>query len=149
MSGLRVHYRPPGEFEECVLDVLAGVSFLRGVGAGAIAVVGHSFGGAVVIKAAELSPHVVAVAALSPQLHGTRASNISGSRCCSCMACATTYWSIGASEDVLRARSSRSGSCYLYADAGHGLAEASDALQGLLSEWLPSAVRDVPYAGRN
>jgi hypothetical protein len=55
VTGLRLHYRQPGEFEECVLDVLAGVSLLRGLGAtGGVALVGHSFGGAVVIKAGEL-----------------------------------------------------------------------------------------------
>ena len=59
LSGLRLHYRRPGDLQECVLDVLAGVSLLRGMGAtGGIALVGHSFGGAVVIKAGELSPQV-------------------------------------------------------------------------------------------
>ena len=72
MTGLRLHYRQPGEFEECVLDVLGGVSFLRGVGAQRVVLVGHSFGAAVVIKAGELSDAVAGVAALSPQLYGTR-----------------------------------------------------------------------------
>ena len=30
---LRVEYRKPNEFEECVLDVLAGCSFMKGIGA--------------------------------------------------------------------------------------------------------------------
>lgn len=59
ISGLRLHYRLPNEFGECVVDILAGVSFLRGIGADRVALVGHSFGGAVVIKAGELSPHVL------------------------------------------------------------------------------------------
>ena len=51
LASLRLHYRQPGEFEECVLDVLGGVSFLKGIGARRVALVGHSFGAAVVIKA--------------------------------------------------------------------------------------------------
>ncbi len=34
VSSLRVGYRQPGEFEECVLDVLGALSFLKGIGAG-------------------------------------------------------------------------------------------------------------------
>ena len=72
VTSLRLHYRHAGEFEDCVLDILAGCSVLQGIGADKIALVGHSFGGAVVIKAGELAPIVVAVASLSPQLFGTR-----------------------------------------------------------------------------
>ena len=72
VSTLRVDYRQPGEFVECVLDVLGALSFLKGVGAQRVVLAGHSFGGAVVIKAGELSPLVSGVVSLSPQLYGTR-----------------------------------------------------------------------------
>ena len=72
ITSLRIHYRKPGNFEESVMDVLAACSFLQGVGAKRIVVVGHSFGGAVVIKAGQLTPMVVAVVALAPQGYGTR-----------------------------------------------------------------------------
>jgi alpha/beta superfamily hydrolase len=72
ISTLRVNYRQPGEFVESVLDVLGALSFLKGVGAQRVVLVGHSFGGAVVIKAGELSPLVSGVISLSPQLYGTR-----------------------------------------------------------------------------
>src|SRR5947208_4592612 len=64
VSGLRLHYRHPNEFDECVVDVLAGVSFLRGVGASAIPLFAPSFRRAVVIKAGELSDVVRSVVAL-------------------------------------------------------------------------------------
>ncbi|MGA2602236.1 MAG: alpha/beta hydrolase [Bryobacteraceae bacterium] len=63
-------YRKPGQFIDCVLDVLLGIGFLRNQGTRRIALVGHSFGGSVVINAGVASPAVVAVAALSSQMTG-------------------------------------------------------------------------------
>lgn len=71
VSTLRLEYRHPGEFEECVMDALAGCSFLRGIGAERAVVVGHSFGGAVAVKAGELAPLIAAVCGLSSQRFGT------------------------------------------------------------------------------
>ena len=42
LTSLRLDYRMAGELEECVLDTLAGVSVLSGLGAERIALVGHS-----------------------------------------------------------------------------------------------------------
>lgn len=71
VSTLRLEYRQAGEFEECVMDALAGCSFLKGVGAERAVIVGHSFGGAVAVKAGELAPIVAAVCGLSSQRFGT------------------------------------------------------------------------------
>ncbi|MSQ15318.1 MAG: alpha/beta hydrolase [Dehalococcoidia bacterium] len=75
ITSLRLFFRTPGAepgpFEECVLDILGGVSFLKGVGAARIAVVGHSFSAAVAIKAATLSDKITGVAAIASQLYGT------------------------------------------------------------------------------
>ncbi len=70
MTSLRINYRQPGDLQESVLDTLAGISFLKGTGHTDIALVGHSFGGAVVIQAAANSPLVKAVLALSSQTYG-------------------------------------------------------------------------------
>jgi alpha/beta superfamily hydrolase len=66
----RLNYRAPNEFGECVLDAMAALSFLRGTGYRRAALVGHSFGGAVVINAGTLAPMVTTVVALSSQLAG-------------------------------------------------------------------------------
>lgn len=71
ISSLRLRYRQPHHFYECVLDVLAGVSFLRGLGADGVVLVGHAQGGAAAIMAGVLSDQVKAVAALAPQGFGT------------------------------------------------------------------------------
>ena len=72
IASLRLHYRKPNYLEDCVADTLLGVLYLvqqrgyRGVG-----LVGHSFGGAVVISAGALSDEVTTVVAMSSQTYGT------------------------------------------------------------------------------
>jgi fermentation-respiration switch protein FrsA (DUF1100 family) len=55
---------------ECILDVLVGLAWLEREGRTRVVLVGHSFGGAVVLNAAAESDLVVAVAALSSQSAG-------------------------------------------------------------------------------
>jgi len=148
ISGLRLHYREPGEFEECVLDVLAGVSFLRGVGAGGVALVGHSFGGAVVIKAGELSPHVAGVAALSPQLYGTRTVERLAKPLLLVHGMRDGILDHAASEDIY-ARAAEPKRLVLYAEADHTLAQNAQELEDLLAEWLPDVANRAPAPGRN
>jgi dienelactone hydrolase len=149
MSGLRIHYRKPSEFEECVLDVLAGVSFLRGVGAtGGIALVGHSFGGAVVIKAGEIAPAVVGVAALSPQLHGTRTVHQLGKPLLLVHGMRDAVLDHAASEDI-HARALEPKRLVLYAEADHMLTQSADALEELLATWLAETVARTPGINLN
>jgi dienelactone hydrolase len=149
LSGLRLHYRQPGEFEECVLDVLAGVSFLRGMGAtGGIALVGHSFGGAVVIKAGELADAVAGVAALSPQLHGTRTVDRLGKPLLLVHGMRDGILDHAASEDI-HARALEPKRLVLYAEADHMLSQSATSVEELLASWLPEIANSRPSAGRN
>ena len=66
----RTNYRLPNDFDECVLDTLATLTFLKSTGHERAALIGHSFGGAVVINAGTLSPLVKTVVAISSQLAG-------------------------------------------------------------------------------
>lgn len=134
---LRIDYRLPNDFEECVLDVLAGCSFLKGIGAADVALVGHSFGGAVVIKAGEIAPIVRGVAALSPQLYGTREVATLGKPLLLVHGMADTVLSHEASEDIYR-RAEEPKRIVLYADAGHSLVQAKEELDALMIAWLPS-----------
>src|SRR5512138_2995126 len=56
MSVVRVRFRLPGDLDEAALDVRAGVAVLEARGVERIGLVGHSFGGAVVIRAAAGAP---------------------------------------------------------------------------------------------
>lgn len=134
---LRLDYRQPNEFEECVLDVLAGCSLLKGIGATDVVLVGHSFGAAVVIKAGELAPIVRAVAALSTQLYGTREVENLGKPLLLVHGMEDTILDYEASEDVYR-RAREPKRLVLYATAGHSLSRAKDELTELVAEWIPA-----------
>jgi hypothetical protein len=70
IAGLRIHCRRPNELADCILDTLVAAAFLAGEGFDRIGLVGHSFGGAVVISAAALSSDITAVVPLSTQTYG-------------------------------------------------------------------------------
>ena len=72
IASLRMSYRYPNVLHECILDVLAGVTYLQHRGAAPVVLVGHSFGGAVVIAAGVVHPHVAGVVALAPQTYGAQ-----------------------------------------------------------------------------
>src|SRR3954463_3884018 len=50
-ASVQLDYRKPADLLPCVLDVLLGVQYLKSVGHSRVILVGHSFGGAVVISA--------------------------------------------------------------------------------------------------
>jgi len=136
LTSLRLHYREPGEFQECVLDVLAGLSLLKGLGARRVALVGHSFGAAVVIKAGELSDLVSGVAALSPQLYGTRTvQRLSPKPLLLVHGMSDNILDCAASSDIY-GRALEPKQIVLYEAADHSLASCADQLFELLSGWL-------------
>jgi pimeloyl-ACP methyl ester carboxylesterase len=146
---LRLEYRRPNQFEECVLDVLAGCSLLKGIGGTDVVLVGHSFGGAVVIKAGELAPIVRAVASLSTQLYGTREVENLGKPLLLVHGMEDSVLEHAASEDVYR-RALEPRRLVLYAEAGHSLIQAKDALTELLAEWIPARLAGASMeTGRN
>ena len=67
ISALRLSYRHPNVLPECALDVMAGVTYLTSCRAQLVVLVGHSFGGAVVMTAGALRAPVAGVVALAPQ----------------------------------------------------------------------------------
>jgi fermentation-respiration switch protein FrsA (DUF1100 family) len=75
LATLRVDFRgriAPGIVAEGVHDLEAGLAFLREEGLTRFGVVGHSFGGAVVIATAASAPDVASVATLSTQTAGAQ-----------------------------------------------------------------------------
>ena len=123
-----------------VCEVLGGVSCLRGVGAQRIALVGHSFGAAVVIKAGELSDAVVGVAALSPQLYGTRTvERLAPRRLLVVHGTADRVLDAEASRDI-HARAGEPKRLELYDGAGHSLKSCAEELFELVKSWLVEAM---------
>lgn len=136
VSGLELDYRRPGQLEPCVQDVLTGLAFLAELGKTRAALVGHSFGGAVVISAAAESRAVVAVAALSSQTAGTDAVSQIAPR--------PLLLVHGTADEILPERCSRDlyarakepKRLVLYPDCRHGLDQCREALDAELFGWL-------------
>jgi hypothetical protein len=70
ISSLRLCYRHPNVLPECALDIIAGVAYLTHCRSQPVILVGHSFGGAVVITVGALNAHVAGVVALAPPTYG-------------------------------------------------------------------------------
>ena len=135
VSTLRIHYRMAGEFEECVLDVLGACSFLSGVGAERVVLVGHSFGGAVVIKAGQILPIVCGVVSLSPQLFGTRQVEQLGKPLLLVHGTADAILHHAASEDIYE-RAQEPKRMVLIPNGGHGLAEDPETVHDEVSSFI-------------
>ena len=135
VSALRIHYRNAGEFEECVLDLLGACSFLSGVGAERIILAGHSFGGAVVIKTAQIMPQVAGVISLSPQLFGTRQVEDMAKPLLLIHGTADGILHHMASEDIYE-RANEPKRLVLIPDGGHGLAEDPDTVMSEMHQFV-------------
>jgi len=132
----RLGYRIPGEMGECVLDAMAGLSFLKGIGHQRAALIGHSFGGGVAIATATMNQMAAAVVAISSQLDG--AQNVAQ------LAPRPLLLIHGSADTVLRDESSRliferagePKTLKLFTGADHGLTQAGDQVFGLVRQWL-------------
>ena len=137
MAGLRLYYRFPNDLPQRVLDTMLGVKFLRAQGVRQIALVGHSFGGAVVITAAAVSPQVQAVVAMFTQTAGTDLTPQLTPR--------SLLLIHGDDDEVLPDRCSRQvfglakepKELVIYRGAWHGLDECREELPDLLVAWIP------------
>lgn len=79
ISSLRVRFRHPTDLAEAVMDVLVGIEFLKGEGVTGFGLIGHSFGGAVVVQAAHNENAVKTIVTLSTQSFGiSPISNLAG-----------------------------------------------------------------------
>jgi len=71
LLSLRVRYRSATDLAQCILDVREAIAWLGERTEGPLGLIGHSLGGAVVIRAALLEPRVRTVVCLAPQSYGT------------------------------------------------------------------------------
>ena len=144
IDGLRVRYRHPTDLLESVFDTLAGIAFLRKEHRiKAIGLVGHSFGGAVVIQAAVQASDVVctlvtlatqsygAAHVISKLKHRTSALMIHGSD--------DKVLPAYCSEEVYQ-KAHDPKQIVLCEGAGHGLDEVSEEVYELVYDWLVNSL---------
>jgi dienelactone hydrolase len=149
VAALQVAFRLPGELGEAALDAAAGVRFLATErGCARVALVGHSFGGAVVIRAATVLPEVAAVVTLATQSYGTeRVRDLAGR---------PILLVHGVDDEILPAdcsvqvfgRTGEPKELRLIPGASHGLDEAADEVYRIVHGFLAQHLLDQPAAQR-
>src|SRR4029453_1335770 len=141
MNSLRLRYRHPNVLPECALDILAGIAALQQDGVQRVVLVGHSFGGAVVIPAGAVHEHVAGIVALAPQTYGARLAGQLAPR---------PLLVVHGKADT-RPPYTCGGQIYgwarepkqlvLYEGAEHRLDECAAELDQLLTQWIPATLR--------
>ena len=140
ITSLRMDYRSPGDVFECTLDLLAGVSYLKGAGHQPVVVVGHSFGGAVVIAAGANSSHIKGVVALSPQTYGAgMAGQVAPRKLLVVHGKADTRLAFSCGQQIYNLAKEPK-ELVLYEGAEHRLEECRDELEDLLGRWIPETL---------
>ncbi len=141
IASLLLRYRRSGELGACIRDTQAGVAFLEGLGVRRIALVGHSFSGAVVISVAPTSQAIVAVVGLASQTFGAQsAAHIHPRPLLLVHGLEDSRLNAYCSEQIYSwARKPKE--LVLLEGASHGLWERSDELLPLLTRWLAERLR--------
>ena len=143
ITGMRLNYRQPNVFPECVLDLLAGVMFLQKTGYGPVALIGHSFGGAVVVAAGAASRHVCGVAALASQTYGANmAGLLSPKRLLVVHGKNDTRLPFSCGLQIYD-WAQEPKQLVLYDGAEHRLQECGAELETLLGQWVPDTLNSA------
>jgi pimeloyl-ACP methyl ester carboxylesterase len=148
IAGLRVRYRNPADLSDCALDLLTGLHFLAGNGVEIAALVGHSFGGAVVAQAAANSDGVRSVVLLATQSEGVEGIAQVQSGCSTLVVHGTadqvlpydcSYYAYDLAPEPKRLS--------LYEGARHGLDEGGERLRREVRDWISGelGVKAQPY----
>ena len=144
ISSLRLDYRVPNDLPECAFDVLAGVAYLEDTGHDPVVIVGHSFGGAVVIAAGAVSRQVSGVVSLSPQTYGANMAGLVSPRPMLIVhGKADTRLPYSCSMQVYD-WAEEPKQLVLYENAEHRLEECREELAALLAKWIPSTLAATP-----
>jgi pimeloyl-ACP methyl ester carboxylesterase len=114
---------------------------LKGIGAEKIILVGHSFGGAVVIKAAALADTVVAVGSLSSQRFGTSEIDKLNKPLLLIHGSTDDILDKAASEDIF-SRANEPKDIVIIEGAGHGLSENAEDVFVLLKTFIQKHAAD-------
>ena len=137
ISSLRVSFRYPTDLNEAVVDILVGLEFLKAENIRVFGLIGHSFGGAVVVQAAFNEGNVKTVITLATQSYGINPISL--------LPEGTSVLLIhGEADETLPPGSSvyaynlahEPKRIKIYESAGHGLNEVSDKVYTEVREWI-------------
>jgi predicted esterase len=142
---LRIGYRRPNDLDACVHDLAAASELACRQGAGRFVAMGHSFGGAVVVRLAVSVPELVAgVVTLATQSAGCESAHR--------LACPLLLFH-GDHDELLPAAASEMvrmlagrGELVILPGSGHLLREAGSELRARLRMWIPETLASAPPA---
>ena len=135
VAALRLEYRKPNYLEDCIYDVLAAITALDQQGINRAALLGWSFGGAVVISAGAVSDAVVGVATIASQTYGAGAvGKLSPKSLLLIHGTADQVLPYFLSKD-LYARAGEPKELVLYPDDGHGIEGHRSEMLDKLYSW--------------
>jgi pimeloyl-ACP methyl ester carboxylesterase len=137
IASLRIRYRHPNHLAESVADVLAGIDYLRQLGIKSVALIGHSFGGAVVIQAAAQSDITRTVVTLATQSYGSSAVAQFRQDCSILLIHGTGDRVLPpfCSESTYRLAHGRK-QIEIFQGAGHGLEQVAGEIFSLVRGWI-------------
>ncbi|MCC6585086.1 MAG: alpha/beta hydrolase [Bryobacterales bacterium] len=136
VGSLQLDYRQPGDLAGCTLDVLLGLEYLAYREHPHAVLVGHSFGGAVVINTGAISERVIAVAALSSQSYGAdRVTDVSPRPLLLLHGESDEVLPPMCSESLYR-RAKQPKKLKTYPGCRHGLDDCKDELDRDLLDWI-------------
>ncbi len=149
IASLRVRYRYPTILEEAILDILAGINYLQGEGIKAVALTGHSFGGAAVICAGANSQTVRTVVALATQSYGAAIASQLAPHCSLLLLHGTgdEVLPVYCSEYVYQLAGEPK-RLILYPGATHGLDEVAEEIHQAVRNWVIEKLSEVAQRSR-
>ena len=137
VAALRVRYRYPTVLDEAVYDVLAGARYLQDLGIQALGLVGHSFGGAVVIRAAARAKAVRTVVALATQAFGAEPAAALAPRCSLLLVHGTDDRVLRpVNAELVHELAGEPKRLPVLPSPGHRLDESADEVFAVVREWL-------------
>ena len=148
IGALRLDFRiktSPGPIDAGTDDVLAGIDWLAEAGAAPVALIGHSYGGAIVIRAAARSEHACAAAALSTQTAGIELADLERlpPRPLLLIHGAADWRLPPRLSEWVYAQASQPKALHILPDATHSLRQRRDQLWDILTKWIEAVLPPV------
>lgn len=138
IATIRVDYRRPNDLDRCTHDLLAAADYASRTGGDRFVTIGHSFGGAVAVRAAvALADRTAGVVGLATQSAGCEDGEVLDGR-------VPVLLLHGARDRILPAAASEmvrfliGGELHILPGADHLLVEAADEVRTRLLDWIPA-----------
>jgi dienelactone hydrolase len=139
---LRVGYRKPNDLERCTLDLIAAADLAGRAGARRFVTVGHSFGGAIAVRAGiMLGDHAAGVVTLATQSAGCEMAEALGDTPLLLFHGDRDELLPVFSSEVVHSLAGGHGELVVLPNTGHLMTQAGDILREHMTEWIPAQLR--------